>query len=96
MFKDLIGLGEKKRPFIRSKEKKDKFVPSQRFNEMIDYYTTELRSRLSELDSLKAENEMLIKTSLKNASRSDELRLHVQKLQEEVRLLQQKLQERRG
>jgi uncharacterized coiled-coil DUF342 family protein len=95
MFKDILGMGEKRRPSAPMKERKDKFVPSQRFNEMIDYYTAELKSRLAEIDSLKAENEMLIKTSLKNAARSDEFRLQLQKLQEEIRILQQRLQEKR-
>jgi HPt (histidine-containing phosphotransfer) domain-containing protein len=93
MFKDIFGMGEKKRPSVPHKEHASKFVPAARFNQMIDYYTAELKSRLAELDSLKAENEMLIKTSLRNASRSDESRLHLQKLQEEVRLLQQRLHE---
>jgi hypothetical protein len=92
MFKEMLGIKEKRRVLRPAKELSSKPVPAQRFNDMIDYYTAELKSRLAEIDALKADNEMLIKTSLKNASRSDELRIQLQKLQEEVRLLQQKLQ----
>ena len=92
MLKDLFGMKEKPKHSAPMKEKKATSVPSQRFNEMIDYYTNELKSRLAEIDSLKADNEMLIKTSLRNAARSDELRLQIQKLQEEIRLLQQRNQ----
>ncbi|MBW2972252.1 hypothetical protein KY359_04420 [Candidatus Woesearchaeota archaeon] len=92
MLKDILGIKEKKgAPPKPAKETKSKIVPAQRFNDMIEYYTNELKSRLAEIAALKAENEMLIKTSLRNASRSDELRLQVQKLQEDVRLLQDKL-----
>ena len=88
-------IGRKKAQQLPVKEKKAKSVPAARFNEMIDYYTAELKSRISELENLKKENEMLIKTSLRNASRSDEFQLHVKKLQEEIRILQQKLSEKR-
>ena len=90
MIKDILGIKDKKRP-VPAKEKAAKAVPAKRFNDMIDYYTAELRSRLDEIRRLKQENEMLIKTSLKNASRSDELRLQVKKLNEDVRILQQRL-----
>ena len=73
------------------KEKKAKSVSALRFNQMIDYYTAELKSRIDEIANLRKENEMLIKTSLKNASRSDEFRLQIKKLQEEIRILRQKL-----
>ncbi|MBN1543959.1 hypothetical protein JW898_00690 [Candidatus Woesearchaeota archaeon] len=92
MFKNILGGKEKRRVLPRhEKENFSKQVSAQRFNEMIDYYTAELKSRLAEIDALKAENEMLVKTSLKNASRSDELRLQLQKLQEDMRVLQQRL-----
>lgn len=85
-------MGKKKPRLNRPlKEKRAKLVPASRFNQMIDYYTAELQSRIDEVNKLKQENEMLVKTSLKNASRSDELRLEVSKLQEEVRLLKEKL-----
>ncbi len=70
------------------KERRLKSVPAQRFNDMIDYYTAELKSRIEEIYRLKQENEMLIKTSLRNASRSDEFRLKAEKLEEDVRTLQ--------
>jgi hypothetical protein len=91
MLKDFLNLKEKKRTVISpTKELKSKTVSTQRFNDMVDYYTKELKSRLDEIKQLKQENEMLIKTSLKNASRSDELRLQVKKLQEDIRILQQR------
>ncbi|MBU2561488.1 MAG: hypothetical protein KKD17_04265 [Nanoarchaeota archaeon] len=96
MLKDIFGIKEKRRAVPRPvKETKSKTVPTQRFNDLIEYYTAELKSRLAEIDALKAENEMLVKTSLKTAARSDELRLHLQKLQEDTRILQQRLQEKR-
>lgn len=82
-------LGKKKKPAIPVpfKEHSTKAVPTQRFNDMITYYTAEIKSRIDEMSTLKQENEMLIKTSLKNASRSDEFRLQIKKLQEEIRIL---------
>jgi hypothetical protein len=95
MLKDFLGINQKKRASgAPSKENKDKIVPAARFNGMIDYYTAELKSRLDEIARLKQENEMLIKTSIKSAAHSDEYRLHAKKLAEEVRVLQQKLQDR--
>lgn len=95
MIKNFLGLKEKKRAVPKPLlERKAKSVPSKRFNDMIAYYTTELKSRIDEVAHLKKENEMLIKTSLKSASRSDENRLVVQKLQEEIRILRQKLTEK--
>lgn len=67
------------------KEKSTRTVPAERFNDMIEYYTSELRSRLKEIENLKTENEMLIKTSIKSAARSDELRLENQKLLDDIR-----------
>ena len=90
-----LNLKDKKRPLERPvKEKEAKTVPTQRFNDMVDYYTAELKSRLDEINRLKQENEMLIKTSLKNASRADQLNMHAKKLQEDVRILQQKAREK--
>ncbi|MBW2997684.1 hypothetical protein KY349_05065 [Candidatus Woesearchaeota archaeon] len=89
-------MGKKKRKLpVPAKQASSKPVPAQRFNEMIDYYTAELKSRIDEIRKLKHENEMLIKTSIKNAARSDEHQLQVKKLQEEIRILQQKLSEKR-
>lgn len=79
-----------------TKEKNSKIVSSQRFNEMIEYYTAELKSRISEIDALKQENEMLIKTSLKSASRSDELRLQVNGLREEIERLKKGSSDSKG
>jgi septal ring factor EnvC (AmiA/AmiB activator) len=94
MLKDFLGMSNKKKPSLPVKETHDKSVPAQRFNEMIFYYTTELKSRISEIAALKAENEMLIKTSIKNASRSDELRTQLDKMNEELRILKEKVRER--
>ena len=91
MLDRLLGKKKKRVISLPSKERSTEAVPSQRFNDMITYYTAELKSRIDEINQLKQENEMLIKTSLKNASRSDEFRLHIKKLQEEIRILQQKL-----
>ncbi|MBW2968174.1 hypothetical protein KY362_06840 [Candidatus Woesearchaeota archaeon] len=88
MIKDILNLnrGRKKpRPPKPVKEKVSKTVSSERFNDMIDYYTAELKSRLKEIDRLKEENEMLIKTSIRNAARSDEFRQQVQKLSADLR-----------
>ena len=87
MLKDILGMKKKRLP---GREPHAKTVPVERFNEMVAYYTAELKSRLAEIDSLKAENEMLVKTSLKNAARSDELRLQLDKTTEDLRLLKEK------
>ncbi len=75
------------------KEAKLKSVPAVRFNAMIEYYTHELKSRLSEIVRLKKENELLIKTSVRNASRSDENTEEAKKLREEIRILQSRLRQ---
>ena len=95
MIKNILGIKAKKPLPEPAKEKKAKAVPATRFNEMIDYYTSELKSRLDEIRQLKEENEMLVKTSLKNASRADQFHLQVKKLQEDIRILQQKLKEKK-
>ena len=94
MLKEFLGMSKKKKPSLPFKETRDKVVPAQRFNEMVTYYTAELKSRISEIAALKAETEMLIKTSIRNATRSDELRLQLEKLNEELRLLRERLKER--
>ena len=90
MFNDILGIPDKKKNLLPSWEKKSKVVSTERFNDMAAYYSNELKSRLSEIASLKAENEMLIKTSIKNAARADELRLQLDKLTEELRILREK------
>jgi len=90
MFKDILGIKDRKKNLHPSRETKSKVVPTERFNDMVGYYTNELKSRLTEIASLKAENEMLIKTSIKNASRADELRLQLDKLTEELRIQREK------
>jgi hypothetical protein len=93
--KDILGIKQKKRkPSLPVKEKVSKTVPTERFNDMIDYYTNELKSRIKEIQQLKQENEMLIKTSLRSASRADESRLQAKKLQEDVRTLQNKIKDK--
>ncbi len=53
------------------------------------------QSRLEEIQRLKEENEMLIKTSIRNAARSDENHLQAKKLGEDVRVLQTRLKEKK-
>ena len=85
MFKNLLG--KKKRLDIPKpvKETKAKIVSAERFNDMIEYYTAELKSRIAEIDDLKKQNEMLIKASIRSAGRADEARLENSKLKEELR-----------
>ncbi len=90
MLKELFNIRPKKRVHgVPLKESKAKAVSVQRFNDMIDYYTAELKSRIDEINHLKEENELLIRTSLKNASRADEFNLRSRKLEEELRVLKQ-------
>lgn len=67
------------------KEKKAKVVSTERFNEMIDYYTNELKSRIGEIDDLKKQNELLIKAAIRSAGRADQTKLENSKLKEELR-----------
>ena len=67
------------------KEKKAKIVSAERFNDLIEYYTKELKSRLAEIEDMKNQNEMLIKASIRSAGRADESRLENTKLKEELR-----------
>ncbi|HII71917.1 TPA: hypothetical protein HA265_04140 [Candidatus Woesearchaeota archaeon] len=95
MLKDFLR--PKKRSALRPrKETEAKSVPAKRFNEMIDYYTRELQSRLKEIERLKTENDMLIRSSIKAASRSDQFSEQSRKLSEEVRVLQGRLRDKRS
>ncbi|MBW2964708.1 hypothetical protein KY363_04575 [Candidatus Woesearchaeota archaeon] len=97
MIKDLLGIKPKKRPSsVPSRETKAKIVTAERFNEMIEYYTNELKSRLDEIKRLKEENEMLIKTSIKSAAHADESRLQARKLQEDIRVMQQRMSDKKS
>ena len=81
MLKSLLS-PKKLRP---KKEVQKKSVPARRFNEMIDYYTCELKSRLSQISRLKKENEILIKTSLRNSERTKGLQEENAKLRSRLR-----------
>ena len=75
----MVLLRRKKRP-----QKADKPVPAKRFNEMIDYYTAELTSRLNEIDRLREQNTMIMKTAVKQSDRESELLDRIKKLREEL------------
>ena len=72
MLKNLLGI-KQSRPKKPKKELQKKTVPTKRFNEMIVYYTRELKSRLLQIQKLKKENEILIKTSVRNTERAKQL-----------------------
>jgi hypothetical protein len=83
-------LGNKREIPKPAHETKAKIVSTERFNNMIDYYTNELKSRLTELDDLKKQNEVLIKASIRSAGHADQFRIENSKLKEELRKLQEK------
>ena len=86
---------KKKRPLNKSKknllsptkELVRETVSSSRFNDMIDYYTHELKTRLDEIEALQAQNEVVMKTALKQGSRNDERARELAKLREDNKLL---------
>ncbi|MBI4739260.1 hypothetical protein HY772_06940 [Candidatus Woesearchaeota archaeon] len=102
MLKDLLAMGKKpaiekkaiEKKGLPKKEIEKKYVSAQRFNEMIDYYTAELQSRLKEVEDLKAQHRLLINTSVKSNEKADCFSLEARKLREEIRVLQQRLAER--
>jgi len=73
-----------------TKELNRNTVSSKRFNEMIDFYTHELKTRLDELESVRTQNEIILKTALKQGSQNDERTRELLKLREENRLLKEK------
>jgi hypothetical protein len=85
MLNNLLGKKKKAQIPKPAKETKAKVVSTERFNDMIDYYTAELKSRIAEIDDMKKQNEMLIKASIRSAGRADEFRLENSKLKEELR-----------
>ena len=87
MLRDILNLNKGTKRSKPVRDTNSRTVSADRFNEMIDYYTAELKSRLKEIARLREENDMLIKTSIRNASRSDELKLQNQKLMDELRKL---------
>ena len=69
----------------RKKPKRsEKPVPANRFNEMIDYYTAELDSRLKEIARLREQNMMIMKTAVKQSNRENELLEKIKALQAEL------------
>lgn len=91
MFKDLLSPRRKKSLQRPKKETQSKTVPTKRYNDMIAYYTAEIKSRIAEIEQLKKDNEMLIKTSIRNAVRADRHTEQTKKLGEEVRILQTRM-----
>ena len=81
---------KKKKPKKPEYELSLKSVSAQRFNEMIDYYTNELKSRLKEIEDLKTQNELLLKTSIKVSAKSDESKREIEKLKGEMSILRSK------
>lgn len=100
MFKDILSLGKKpvhdknEGQGTPQKEPNKKYVSAQRFNEMIDYYTAELQSRLKEIEDRKTRERLLINTSVKSNEKADSLALEMKKLREELRILQQRFEEK--
>ena len=91
MLKELI-MPKKKKKKIR-KESVKKVVPTERFNEMIEYYTRELKARFDEIKKLKEQNQLLTQTALKSSNKSDQSYKTILKLQEENRILRGKVNE---
>ncbi|MBT7903773.1 hypothetical protein HN587_07975 [Candidatus Woesearchaeota archaeon] len=88
------GLKVKSRSVVKPiKEKVNSDVSARRFNEMIDYYSHELKVRLDELNSLREQNEIILKTALKQSSKNDHRELQLQKYQEENRILLEKIKD---
>lgn len=85
-------LGKKKAKLRRpEKELNAAAVPASRFNEMIDYYTSELKARLKEITDLQEQNRMLIQTALKQQNRAAEISERMAQTQQENVALKKKL-----
>jgi FtsZ-binding cell division protein ZapB len=94
MIKEMLSFRKKEKqvkPRLPVREKEKKLVDSKRFNEMIDYYTAEVDSRVKEIKRLKEENYVLIGASVKSNRRCDALELECKKLREEIRVFSQRL-----
>lgn len=88
MFKDLIIPKRRKKP---KSETNKKAVSAKRFNEMVAYYTVELKSRLNEIKNLREQLQLLTQTTITTSKKSDETRTQNKKLIEENRILKEKL-----
>ena len=63
---------EIKRPIPKKTELK--VVPAKQYNELIDYYTTEMEKLRAELKRLNEQNTLIMKTAMKQGEKLDELK----------------------
>ena len=93
MFKEFLSPQKKekkiRKPQLPVQENEKKVVETSRFNEMIDYYTAELKSRLQEIESLKVQNQILIQASVKSNEKVDELQREVKQLRVQMHAQQE-------
>lgn len=73
------------------KELSQEMISSKRFNEMINYYTRELKSRIDEIERLKKESNILISAAVKHSSEKTDCAETLKRLQNENETLKHKL-----
>ena len=66
-------------------------MPASRFNEMIDYYTHELKVRLKEIKELREQHQLLIKASIKQQDRAVDASERTKEIQKENVFMRKKL-----
>ena len=74
------------------KELNKRTIPAMRFNEMVDYYTHELKTRLAEIKRLRDEAAMVIGMSVKHGGEKQELMEKVKRLQNENNILKRRIE----
>lgn len=90
MLQNLLGK-KKTKPRMPVKEMAAATIPASRFNEMIDYYTSELKARLKEIKDLQEQNRMLVQTALKQQNRAADISERMTQTQQENVALRKKL-----
>ena len=65
-----------------------KTVPAKQYNELVSYYTKELETLRAEMERLREQNTLIMKTAMKQGERVKELEERNQKLSAENQRLQ--------
>lgn len=84
---------KKKKSAAPRKEPAYTTVPAQRFNDMIDYYTCELKSRLAEIDKLRLESQAIMNTAIHRSNERSDMEEKLKRMQNENETLKRRLRE---
>ena len=68
-------------------------ISKEQVVEFIEYFSSELKNRINEINKLKQHNDALVKTSLKSSNKFDDATFRIKELEKANRILQDKVNE---